>query len=46
MFVYGLLGLVYAIVASIPFLLGWLVLAPVFAASVYVSYKDIFEAPA
>jgi uncharacterized membrane protein len=42
--VYGLLGLVFAIVASIPFGLGWLVLAPVFVASVYASYKDIFEA--
>ena len=45
MFVYGLLGLVFAIVASIPFFLGWLVLAPVFAGSVYASYKDIFGTP-
>lgn len=43
MLVYSVLGLVFAIAASIPFLLGWLVLAPVFAASVYASYKDIFE---
>jgi uncharacterized membrane protein len=42
MTVYSLLGLVFAIVASIPFGLGWLVLAPVFAASVYASYKDVF----
>jgi uncharacterized membrane protein len=42
MLVYSLLGLVFAIVASIPLFLGWLVLAPVFAASVYASYKDIF----
>jgi uncharacterized membrane protein len=42
MLVYSLLGLVLAIVASIPLGLGWLVLAPVFAASVYASYKDIF----
>jgi uncharacterized membrane protein len=42
MLVYGLLGLVFAIAATIPFFLGWLVLAPVFAASVYASYKDIF----
>jgi uncharacterized membrane protein len=42
MLVYSLLGLVFAIVASIPLGLGWLVLAPVFAASVYASYKDIF----
>ncbi len=43
MLVYGLLGLVFAIAATIPLLLGWLVLAPVFAGSVYTSYKDIFE---
>ena len=46
MLVYSLLGLVFAIVASIPFGLGWLVLAPVFAASVYASYKEIFESGA
>lgn len=45
MLIYGLLGLVFAIVASIPFFLGWLVLAPVTAGSVYASYKDIFGAP-
>jgi len=43
MLVYSLLGLVFAIVASIPLGLGWLVLAPVFAASIYASYKDIFR---
>lgn len=42
MLVYGLLGLVFAIAATIPLGLGWLVLAPVFVASVYASYKDIF----
>jgi len=42
MLVYSLLGLVFAIVATIPAGLGWLVLAPVFAGSVYASYKDIF----
>ena len=45
MLVYSLLGLVFAIAATIPFGLGWLVLGPVFAASVYASYKDIFGAP-
>jgi len=44
MLIYSLLGLVFAIVASIPFGLGWFVLLPVFAGSVYASYKDIFEA--
>jgi len=45
MLVYSLFGLVFAIGASIPLGLGWLVLGPVFAASVYASYKDIFGAP-
>ena len=45
MLVYSLIGLVLAIVATIPFGLGWFVLGPVFAASVYASYKDIFGAP-
>jgi uncharacterized membrane protein len=40
--VYGLLGIGFAIVASIPLGLGWLVLAPVSVASIYTSYKDIF----
>jgi uncharacterized membrane protein len=45
MTVYGLLGIVFAIVASIPLGLGWCVLFPVFATSVYASYKDIFGDP-
>ncbi len=44
MLVYSVLGLVLAIAATLPFALGWLVLAPMFAGSVYASYKDIFEA--
>lgn len=40
--VYGLLGLLFMIVASIPFGLGWFVLLPLCAASVYTSYRDIF----
>jgi uncharacterized membrane protein len=43
MLVYSLLGLAFAIGASIPFFLGWFVLAPVFAGGFYASYKDIFE---
>lgn len=41
--IYGLVGLVLAIVASIPLMLGWLVLLPVLLASLYLGYKDIFE---
>ncbi|MDH3318866.1 MAG: BPSS1780 family membrane protein [Betaproteobacteria bacterium] len=40
--VYGLIGLVLSILASIPFGLGWLVLGPVLIASVYASYRDIY----
>jgi uncharacterized membrane protein len=43
--VYGVVILVLWFIASIPFLLGLLVLLPVLFCSVYASYKDIF-APA
>jgi len=46
MLVYSLVGIALAIVATIPLFLGWFVLGPVFAASLYASYKDIFGAPA
>lgn len=42
--IYGLVLFVFSILASIPFGLGWLVLGPVLAASVYTGYKDIFTA--
>ncbi len=41
--IYGAVGVVLAIVASIPFGLGWFVLTPVMIASIYASYCDIFE---
>jgi uncharacterized membrane protein len=40
--VYGIIMLILAIVASLPVFLGWLVLGPVFIASLYAAYKDIF----
>ncbi|MFZ5558158.1 MAG: BPSS1780 family membrane protein [Pseudomonadota bacterium] len=40
--VYGLIGMLLAILASIPAMLGWLVLGPVFTGSLYASYRDIF----
>ena len=40
--VYGILAMILMIIASIPLLLGWLIMLPVLIASVYVSYKDIF----
>jgi uncharacterized membrane protein len=39
---YGVVLLVAAIVASIPFMLGWLLLGPVMAASIYTAYRDIY----
>jgi len=42
--IYGIVGLLLGIVASIPFGLGWLVLGPVTVASVYVGYRDIYLA--
>jgi len=40
--VYGVVLLVLAIAAAIPLGLGYLVLVPVLAASVYTAYRDIF----
>jgi hypothetical protein len=42
--VYGVVMIVLGVIASIPLLLGWLVLSPVLIASIYVAYKDIFLA--
>jgi uncharacterized membrane protein len=39
---YSVVVLLLAMVASIPFGLGWLVLGPVLAASLYTGYRDIF----
>jgi uncharacterized membrane protein len=44
--IYGLLGLLFAVLACIPLFLGLLVLVPVGIATVYTSYKDIFGTPA
>lgn len=40
--IYGIVGFILMIVASIPFGLGWLVLGPVLFGTLYASYKDIF----
>lgn len=40
--VYSIVFVVLGVLASIPLLLGWLVLGPVTVASVYVAYRDIF----
>jgi len=39
---YGVLGLLLGIAASIPLMLGWLALGPVLFASLYTSYQDVF----
>ncbi|HET9734694.1 MAG TPA: BPSS1780 family membrane protein [Burkholderiales bacterium] len=40
--VYGVVMMVFAVIASIPLGLGWLVLGPVLCTSFYTSYKDIY----
>ena len=42
--IWGLIYIVAAIAASIPFGLGWVVLVPVSLLAAYVSYQDVFEA--
>lgn len=39
---YGVIYIVASIVASIPFGLGWIVLAPLLMLTMYLSYKDLF----
>ena len=41
---YGVIFVGLALLASVPFFLGWLVLAPTIAASTYTGYRDIFYA--
>ncbi|WP_435627646.1 BPSS1780 family membrane protein [Candidatus Ferrigenium straubiae] len=45
MLVYGMAILLLAILASIPMMLGWLVLMPIMFTSVYACYCDIFPVP-
>jgi uncharacterized membrane protein len=42
---YGVVLAVLSILASLPLGLGWLILGPVFAASIYASYRDIYLKP-
>ena len=41
--VFGVIYIVAAIIASIPFGLGWLVLVPLLALCAHFSYKEVFE---
>lgn len=40
---YGVVGLILSVLATVPLGLGWLILCPMMVASVYISYRDIFE---
>lgn len=40
--IYGLIMVVFAIIATIPLALGWLVLAPVLMISIYTGYRAIY----
>jgi len=39
---YGIVWFIASIIASIPLMLGWLILGPVTVASIYTAYKDIY----
>jgi uncharacterized membrane protein len=40
--IYGLVGMVFTILAALPFFLGFIILIPVFFCSVYCSWRDVF----
>ena len=41
--IYGIVTMVLMILASIPLMLGWLILLPILIASVYFSYREIYQ---
>ncbi|MGK0296660.1 MAG: hypothetical protein ACI9XC_000250 [Gammaproteobacteria bacterium] len=41
--VYGMVGLILSILATIPLLLGWFILMPIIIASIYISYLEIYN---
>jgi len=41
--IYGVLTMALMIIASVPHLLGWLILIPILIASIYISYTDVFS---
>lgn len=45
MFVYGMAFLLLAILASMPMMLGWLILMPMVLTTMYASFCDIFPEP-
>jgi uncharacterized membrane protein len=45
MSVYGLVFILLAILATVPMMLGWIILIPVMVTSIYACYRDIFALP-
>ena len=43
--IYGTIVILFAVMATLPMFLGWLILMPVMIASIYASYRDIFPLP-
>ena len=43
--VYGLMILPFAVLASLPYMLGWIVLLPILITSQYAIYRDMFPMP-
>jgi len=43
--IYGFVMMLFAIMATLPMLLGWLVLLPIMIASMYAAYRDLFPLP-
>jgi uncharacterized membrane protein len=43
--IYGVVMFVFSILATLPILLGWLVLGPVLVATLYTGYRDIYFKP-
>jgi len=43
---YGVMMLLFMMIASMPMMLGWLVLLPVMLSSMYAIYRDLFPTPA
>jgi len=41
--IYGVVGMVLSILATIPLMLGWFILTPMIIASHYIAYKDIYK---
>jgi uncharacterized membrane protein len=40
--IYGVVGFILSILATIPFMLGWFILTPMIIASIYIAYLDIY----